>query len=1097
MSGDIVRWLESLGLGRYAETFSRNDIDLEVVAELSDDDLKDLGLTLGHRRKLLKAVAALPAEQELPPASVASHSKAEAERRQLTVMFADLVGSTALSQRIDPEDLSELIGGYQKAVAGEVARLKGHVARYMGDGVLAYFGYPHAHEDSAERAVHAGLAIVKAVGGLKSGDRESLRVRIGVATGPVVVGDIIGEGAAEEEAVTGKTPNLAARLQGMAGPGQVVIDAMTRRLIGAAFDLQDLGPQKLKGFFEPVTAWSVVGEGAMETRFEATHADTLTRFIGREHELGLLHERWELAKGGEGQIVLLSGEAGIGKSRILQALRDKIASEPHFRLRYQCSPRHGNSAFYPIIQRLERAARFSSTDGPESKLDKLESLLRMSAENIEVVAPLFAALLSLPATARYGALNLTPQQRRDRTIEAMTGQVLALSRQRPVLFVLEDAHWIDPSTETFIGEMMARVADAAVFMVISHRPVYASPWIRHPHLLAITLNRLSRKQSIEIVRAAGGHALADTVIDQIITRADGVPLYVEELIKSVIEVGKSIDDPGAKDRIPATLQALLIARLDQLGEAKETAQVGSVFGREFSFGLLTAVADSPADEIKVNLERLVQSELVFKRGAVPDAKYTFKHALFQDTAYETLLLRRRRQLHARIAEILERDFPEIMATEPETLAHHFSRAGNADKAVRYLTLFADKTAAVYAHTEAVAVLDQALAEAERLRDPKKDQILLNLALRRAESLHFLGRRQEIVDFLLRHRDRLEQLREPSLAGQYYFWLGFAHAWLGHRDEAARSLRRSLEEATRAGDEAVMGRVHRALATECVYSGRPLAEAVAHGREAAALLTRTNDSFWLSQALFTLGYCCIFTGEFDSALEATTRLEALGNATGIRRAQSNAAMIAGLSHAMRGAAETGIALCERALELSPDEFETAFVLACLGRACQEAGDLARAVTVLEQAVALADRVRSLQFCAWFRAMLGEAYLLNGEIDKAAGAVGKALDVSSDIQFLVGVGLSKHLLGRIASAEGKLPEAKRHLSKALRTFATLGARFEEGRIHLDLAVLAHSQGNPEAAENSLRQAHDLFTALRIPKYLEQTQRYGGEFGVSVAL
>ncbi len=292
MGSDIARWLESLGLGRYAETFARNDIDLEVVAELSDDDLKDLGLTLGHRRKLLKAIAAIPAERELPPAPVASHSRAEAERRQLTVMFADLAGSTALSQRMDPEDLSELIGGYQKAVAGEVTRLEGHVARYMGDGVLAYFGYPHAHEDSAERAVHAGLAIVKTVGGLKSGDCESLRVRIGIATGPVVVGDIIGEGAAEEEAVTGKTPNLAARLQGMAGPGQVVIDAMTRRLVGAAFDLQDLGPQKLKGFFEPVAAWSVVGEGATESRFEASHTGTLTHFVGREHELGLLHERW-------------------------------------------------------------------------------------------------------------------------------------------------------------------------------------------------------------------------------------------------------------------------------------------------------------------------------------------------------------------------------------------------------------------------------------------------------------------------------------------------------------------------------------------------------------------------------------------------------------------------------------------------------------------------------------------------------------------------------------------------------------------------------------------------------------------------------------
>ena len=1096
MSG-IARWLEDLDLGQYAETFARNDIDLEVLPDLSDDDLKDLGISLGHRRKLLKAIAALPAEQEHVPSPGPSHSKAEAERRQLTVMFVDLVGSTALSQRLDPEELSELIGVYQKAVAGEVARVEGHVARYMGDGVLAYFGYPHAHEDSSERAVRAGLAIVEAVGGLTSPDGESLRVRIGVATGSVVVGDIIGAGAAQEEAVTGKTPNLAARLQGMAEPGQVVIDAMTRRLIGAAFVLENLGRRKLKGFTEPVVAWSVVGEGATESRFEATHAGTLTRFIGREHELGLLHERWELAKAGEGQVVLLSGEAGIGKTRILQTLREKIAGERHFRLRYQCSPHHGNSAFHPIIQRLERAARFSSTDGPESKLDKLESLLSLSGEDTKTVAPLFASLLSLPATARYGALNLTPEQRRDRTIEAMTDHVLALSRQRPVLFVLEDAHWIDPSTETFIGEMMARVADAAVLMVISYRPVYVPPWTRHPHLLTIALNKLSRKQGVEIVRAAGGHKLSNTVVDQIIARADGVPLYVEELTKSIIEVGKSIDNPETPDRIPATLQALLIARLDQLGEAKETAQVGSVFGREFSFGLLTAVVDSPVDEVSVNLERLVQSELIFKRGAVPNAKYTFKHALIQDTAYETLLLRRRRQLHARIAEILERDFPEIMATEPETLAHHYSRAGNADKAVAYLILVADKTAAMYAHTEAVAVLDQALTEANRLGDPGRDQIILNLVLRRTESLHFMGRHQELVDSLLKDQDRVERLNDPSLAGLYYFWLGFAHAYLGHRAEAGHNLHRGLEEATRAGDEAVMGRVHRALASEYLFSGRPLDEAVDHGRQAVSLLERTEDSFWLSQALYALSFCCIFAGDFESALEATTRLEALSDATGNRRAQANAAMIAGFGHAMRGDVETGIELCERALELSPDDYETAYVLACLGRARWEAGDIARAVSTFEQAVQLADQRRSLQFRAWFRTMLGETYLLNGATDKATGVGRKALEVSTDTQFLLGIGLSKLLLGRIASAEGNLAEAEQHLNAALRIFTSLGARFDQGRTHLDLAALAHAEGNQETTAANLRQAHDLFSALGIPRYVERVERYCDDFGVSVAV
>jgi tetratricopeptide (TPR) repeat protein len=480
----------------------------------------------------------------------------------------------------------------------------------------------------------------------------------------------------------------------------------------------------------------------------------------------------------------------------------------------------------------------------------------------------------------------------------------------------------------------------------------------------------------------------------------------------------------------------------------------------------------------------------------PGATYIFKHALVQDTAYETLLLRRRQQLHARVAETLERVFPEIMRTEPETLAHHYARAGNAGKAVSYLARFADKAAAMYAHTEALAALEEAHAHAERLEEPERDRVLIELALRRAESLHFLGRRQEIVELLMRQQARVELLRDPALAGQYHFWLGFAHSWLGHRTEAARDLACSLEEATCARDDAMMGRAHRALATECLYSGRPLAEMIEHAHEAAALLAQTKDSFWLAQALFTLSYACIFAGDFAAALEAAGRLDALGQATGIRRAQANGAMMAGLARAMRGEAQAASELCERALELSPDEFETSFALACLGRSFAEAGDAIRAISSLERGVQLARRVRSVQFCAFFLTMLAEAYLLGGEAEKSWDAAREALEVSLKVGFRLGVGLSKHATAKIARSRGKLSEAQSDFDEALRIFADLGARFEQGRTLLDFAELAQAQERREAAAANLKQAQAVFAALELPEYEGRVRRSRAELGLSDA-
>lgn len=536
-----------------------------------------------------------------------------------------------------------------------------------------------------------------------------------------------------------------------------------------------------------------------------------------------------------------------------------------------------------------------------------------------------------------------------------------------------------------------------------------------------------------------------------------------------------------------------MARLDRLPGIREVAQIGSILGREFSYEMLRAIVSIESSDLQMALDKLVDAEVLHQRGGFPRTKYFFNHALVQDAAYQSLLNRTRRYYHAQVAHLLENDYPEVVHAQPELVARHYAQTERNDKTIEYMMRVADKAAGAYAHTEAIAALEEARVHAEDLPTADRDHQVLKLIVRQAESLHFLGRRDDIVHLHGLHQERVERLEEPAIAGPYYFWLGFAHAWLGYRAEAAESLHRSLAEATSAKDDAILGRVHRALATECVYSGKSLKAAIRHGCEASALLQRTEDRFWLSQALFTLSYCYIFAGDFSSSLDVAARLEQFGEATGIRRAKSNSAMLAGLAQAMQGDGEAGIELCERALEISPDPFETAFVLACLGRACFEAGDTARAVVTLEQAVELADQVRSLQFRAWFRTMLGEAYILNGEVYKADYVVQEALKASMNARFLLGVGMSKQVQGRIARSRGQLSQAQSDLEEALQAFSALGALFELARTRLELAETAYGQKDNFSVSSNLRAARAAFEELQIHKYIAYTVQLGDRMGI----
>ena len=745
---EIADWLQKLGLGQYAQRFAENDISFAVLPDLTDQDLKELGVaSLGHRRQLLRAITELkgseegtrkPSTEDIAP--IAPHDTAE--RRQVTVMFSDLVGSTALSARMDPEDLREVISGYQKCVADTVGRFGGFVAKYMGDGVLIYFGYPQAHEDDAERAVRAGLELVAAVGALKT--HAPLQTRVGVATGLVVVGDLIGSGASQEQAIVGETPNLASRLQGVAEPNSVVIAESTRKLVGNLFELEDLGAKDLKGIAGPVRAWAALRTSSAEGRFEALHASGLTELVGREEELELLLRRWSKAKVSEGQVVLLSGEPGIGKSRLTAALLERLASEPHTRLRYFCSPQHTDSAFYPIISQMERAAGLAHDDTTHAKLDKLDAVLAQTSTPTQNAA-LFAEMLSLPNDGRYLALDLAPEERRQKTQEALTAQLVGLTGQRPALMIVEDAHWVDPTSLEVFGRTVDQIKTLPVLLIVTFRPEFDAPWAGRSHVTTLALNRLGEREAAAIIaRIVGNKDLPAYVTAEIVERTDGIPLFVEEMTKAVLEAGSEDEArqtaaamPSPALAVPASLHASLMARLDRLGPAKEIAQIGAAIGREFSHVLLSAVVSKPEADLNSALNHLISAGLAFRQGQPPHATYLFKHALVQDAAYGTLLREPRRALHARIAESLEGRFADIAETQPELLARHCTEAGLIEKAAGLWGKAGQRSLARAALLEGVEQLKRALAQIATLPTTptlRREEIKLEVAFANALAL---------------------------------------------------------------------------------------------------------------------------------------------------------------------------------------------------------------------------------------------------------------------------------------------------------------------------------------------------------------------------
>ena len=834
--------------------------------------------------------AAVAADAKTPEQKTARCDEAvPPERRQLTIASCELLLGAA---GMDPEDLREVIQGYHKCVVETIQQQNGLVANTHGNTAVVYFGYPQAHEDDPERAVRAALELIETVGALKT--RTSSQTRVGIATGLVIVGDITDATGAHERGIIGETPNVAAQLQAIAEPDTVIIAESTRRLLGNLFELDDLGTKDLKGIAAPVRAWTALRQSPAAGRFDAFHATGLTALVGREEELELLLRRWSRAKAGEGQAVLLSGEAGIGKSRLTAALLEAIAKEPHTRLRTFCSPQHTDSALYPTIGQIERTAGFTRDDTLPAKLDKLDALLAQSSTATQDAA-LFAEMLSLPNDGRYPALELTPQQRRQKTLEALALQVAALTRENPVLMVFEDGQWIDPTSLELFSRIVDRIPTLRVLLIVTYRPEFQPPWLGRPYVTALTINRLTgREAGAMIDRIVGNKPLQASIRKDIIERSDGIPLFVEEMTKAVLEAGgesKAEKTPALTAAVPASLHASLMARLDRLGSVKVVAQIGAVIGRQFPHALIAAVAAKAEPELRSALHQLIEAGLLFSQGVAPHATYLFKHALVQDAAYDTLLREPRRALHAQIADALERQFADIAENQPEILARHCAEAGLLEKAAALWDRAGQRSLERSALIEAVEQFTRGLDQIAALpATPPLRQRQIKLQIGLANSIYHtkgFAAAETKAAFdqaraMIEHAEALgEHVDDPLLL--YSVLYGFFIAkFIPFEGEAACALgSQFLELARQQKATALIMIGHRLLGTTLLCLGEP-AEGIKHLDQALALYEPAAHRSLVthfghdvgaaahslrSLALWLLGYPENALAEIDYALKA--------------------------------------------------------------------------------------------------------------------------------------------------------------------------------------------------------------------------------------
>jgi class 3 adenylate cyclase/predicted ATPase len=1071
----VTEWLKSIGLSEYAQRFGENGIDFSVLRDLTEQDLKELGVLLGHRRKLLRAIAELEDAARPKPAKTATEPRrpGEGERRHLTVMFCDLVGSTAIAARLDPEDMRALIGAYHGCISEVIGHHNGKIARYMSDGALVYFGFPQAHEDDAEQAVRAALALIDAVASIRN-VAETLQIRIGIATGTVVVAELLIEKTLAEQEVVGETPNLAARLQAMAEPGTVLICASTRRLTEGKFHYRVLGPVALKGWAKPFQVYQVLGTSGVESRFEAMHTAKLPPLFGREEEIELLLRRWRQASLEEGRVVTLTGEPGIGKSHIALALNERIQGESHITLRYFCSEHHTHSALFPFINQLERASGFERGDSPQERLSKLDALLAQSTHDPEHLAVL-ANLLALPVDDHYRLRDVTPQKRKEKTFAALLAQLDGLAAQQPVLLIFEDVHWIDPTSLELLAAAVEQAPQIRALMLITARPEFTPPWPSYPHTTTVPLTRLGRRDGAALVlRVTGGKTLPKEVMEHILAHTDGVPLFIEELTKMVIEGGLLqerdgeyvLDGPLPSFAIPTTLQASLMARLDRLSPVRDVAQISAVAGREFHYELVNAVAGLPKQKLDEALDQLVRSELVFCRGEIPNAVYTFKHALVRDAAYAGLLKSRRVQLHAAIAKGLEQKFPEIVEAQPEIVAYHYTQARNYEKALHYWYEAGKQSSARSAHNEAIGHLKQGLNQIPSIDDPmlrNKSELLLQISL--GNSLRAIkGWSTDSVKHAYTRALQLckeSGLDEHILPAVFGLWTwNFVRASLGEAQALAEHLLKSAENA----DNSVYNVLAREALGFTLFAQGKFSAAHTELERSISLCEDSKAAVYLelsaqdprvharsydSMALWMLGYpdralrLCAEARRYADASQHPFS-EAIARTIGLRvhQLRGDAAVVAGEANA-------AIAFCEE------HEFVHYLAMALIfrGWASADQGEFEKGIAEIQEGLEKERATGALLLESYSLGLLADAYIKNKRYGQAFDCLKQAqLRLSGENSTRFYAAEIYRLLGETyLRSNQNLDQAEYYFCKGLEVAREQKARSFELRVSLGLCDL----------------------------------------------
>jgi class 3 adenylate cyclase/predicted ATPase len=1031
----------------------------------------------------------------------ASESPPEAERRQLTVMFCDLVGSTELSARLDPEVLRDVVRSYQQACDAVIGRLHGNVAQYLGDGLLVYFGYPVAREDDARRAVRAGLGVIEAMAMLNTRlQRERglmLAVRVGIHTGPVVVGEI--GGASRREALAlGETPNIAARLQTVAEPDTVVISAATHRLLQGSVFVTDLGEQVVKGLPTPLRAYQVHGDRGPSSSMEDSTAESLTPLVGRDQEVGLLLDRWEHVKDGRGHVVLLSGEPGIGKSRLVRVMKDHIAAEGNLRWECRCSPYHQDSALYPLIDLFARALQFDRDDAPPERIAKIEAgLARYGVAQPEAVS-LWAALLSVPVPERYPPLNLTPQRQKEKTFEAIMALLLALAAEQPLLFIIEDLHWADPSTRELVDFTFGQMPAASILMLMTSRPEFRPPWVHRSHFTYLTVNRVTRRQTeLMVERVSGGKPLPAEVLQQVVAKTDGVPLFVEELTRMVLESdllreeGDRYELTGALPplAIPSTLQDSLMARLDRLGAVKEVAQVGAALGRTFQYELLRAIASIDDRTLQAALTKLGESDLVHQRGVPPDATYIFKHALIQETAYQSMLVSRRQQLHRKIADTLVEHFPETTGTQPELVAHHYTEAGLADQAIDYWRRAGLRAVERSANLEGIAHFTKALNILTTLpesRDRLERELTLRTSLGPAlMSTKGLGAR-EVEQSYTRALELCRQLGERSELFAVLRGLWEFHELRGDLKTALALGEELLRLALAADDPALRLIAHDVLGDTLYWLG-DFTRSLEHLERGIALYRFDEHRALAHQhAGYDPGVACRsfsayslwYLGYPDRAVRRIEEASALAGDLSQTFSTLIAVEFGAVVHQLRREVHLAMASAETDIALSTEQGNAFF----LGHGLVEQGWATAQEGQVDEGIAII--VRGMDVCRssgavlefphpW--ASLAEAYRCADRIEDALQAVAEGLDQARETSARFNEAELCRLKGELLLA-GRGPDAEDAegcFREAVEIARRQSAKSLELRAVMSLSRLLQQQGKREDARRLLAEIYGWFT------------------------